>query len=283
MTSAPVSEAIRAPRPIPVRRPTLDFDQVRSRHWFGGDPFLTQLGHALSLTFPEGERFFMDAVRHYQPRITSPALRIEITRFLGQEGLHARAHTAFNEWIGTLGFETESIERDVREGLERVRQRRTPRFQLGMTCALEHFTAMMAELLLNNEEMRESMDPAIRRLWVWHALEETEHKAVAFDTYFAIGGTYRTRALTMVVATLVFIITVALHQERLMHQDPDAAGPLVRLRGLCRLWVWPGYFLPLLPAYFDYFRPSFHPWQREPRRGLEGFRRELEAAVVVKP
>jgi predicted metal-dependent hydrolase len=106
---------------------------------------------------------------------------------------------------------------------------------------------------------------------------------VDFDTYSAIGGTYRTRALTMVVTTLVFIITVALHQERLMRQDPDAAGPLVRLRGLCRLWVWPGYFLPLLPAYFDYFRPSFHPWQREPRRGLEAFRRELEAAVVVKP
>jgi predicted metal-dependent hydrolase len=79
----------RAPRPIPIRRPEFDFTRVRSPHWFGGDPFLTHLLNALSLTFPQGERFLMDAVKEYEGRVTSAALRHEITRFLGQEGLHA--------------------------------------------------------------------------------------------------------------------------------------------------------------------------------------------------
>jgi uncharacterized protein len=278
MTSAVPSEATRAPRPIPVRRLAFDFDRVRSRHWFGGNPFLTHLAHALSLTFPEGERFFMEAVRHYEKRITSPALRQEITRFLAQEGLHARAHADFNAWIRGLGFDTEPLERGVKEGLARARRLRSPIEQLAMTCALEHFTAIMAELLLDNDELRERMDPEARRLWVWHAIEETEHKAVAFDTYLAVGGTYRMRVISMAVTTVFFIVTASMHQVRLMRQDPEAKG--AAFRGLFELWGRPGYFRPLVPAYLDYFRPGFHPWQREPRRGFDVLRREMASAIV---
>jgi uncharacterized protein len=279
MTSVAVAgETTRAPRPIPVRRLTFDFEAM-PRHWFGGDPFLTHLAHALSLTFPEGERFFMDAVRHYEKRITSPALRHEISRFLGQEALHARAHASFNEWIRTLGLDTQPIEQRVKEGLARARER-SPRYQLAMTCALEHFTAMMAELVLDNEELRDMMHPEARKLLVWHAIEETEHKAVAFDTYVAIGGTYRLRAISMLVTTAFFMATSATFQERLMQQDPAAAGPMTRVRGFMKLWVRPGWFLQLVPAYLDYFRPGFHPWQREPKHSLEPYLRDLQSAVV---
>ncbi len=280
MRTMPELEAPRAPRSIPVRRPVFDFTRVASRHWFGGDPFLTHLAHGLSVTFPEGERFFMDSVRHYEKRIESPALRQEIARFLAQEGIHARAHTAFNEWIGTLGLDTRSLERDVEEGLAEARRRRRPIEQLAMTCALEHFTAMMAELLLEHDELRELMDPEARRLWVWHAIEETEHKAVAFDTYVAVGGTYRMRVITMLVTTCFFTVTAALHQARLMNQDPDAGGALTRLRGFFRLWVSPGWFRGMIPSYLDYFRRDFHPWQRQPKVSLDAFRAQMDSAVV---
>jgi len=278
MSTAAANDGDRDPRPIPVRRLAFDFSGL-PRHWFGGDPFLTHLAHALSLTFPEGERFFMDAVRHYEKRITSPALRHEISRFLGQEALHARAHKSFNEWIRTLGLDTASIEERVAVGLERARER-SPRYRLAMTCALEHFTAMMAELLLDNDDMREMMHPEARRLFVWHAIEETEHKAVAFDTYVAVGGTYRMRALSMLATTIFFTMTAATFQERLMRQDAAVGGPMARVRGFAKLWVRPGWFLQLVPAYFDYFRPGFHPWQREPKRSLEPYLREMQAAVL---
>jgi predicted metal-dependent hydrolase len=279
MTSAAAaSEATRAPRPIPVRRPKFDFEGM-PRSWFGGDPFLTHLAHALSLTFPEGERFFMDAVRHYEKRITSPALRHEISRFLGQEALHARAHASFNEWIRALGLDTQPIEEQVAVGLERARQR-SPRYQLAMTCALEHFTAMMAELLLDTDELREMIHPEARRLLLWHCIEETEHKAVAFDTYLAVGGTYPMRAISMLVTTVFFILTTASFHDRLMRQDPAAGGPMARVRGFAKLWVRPGWFLQLVPAYLDYFRPTFHPWQREPKSSLEPYLREMQSAVV---
>ena len=33
-----------------------------------------------------------------------------------------------------------------------------------------------------------SADPAMAKLWRWHALEETEHKAVAFDVFQQVSG-----------------------------------------------------------------------------------------------
>jgi predicted metal-dependent hydrolase len=270
----------RVARSIPVRRPAFDFTRVASRHWFGGDPFLSHLGNALSLTFPEGERFFMDAVKHYEKRITSPALRQEVTRFLGQEALHSRAHEGYNEWLRTIGLDPSGIEKDVEEGLGRVRKERTPRYQLAMTCALEHFTAMMAELLLESDDLREAMDPEVRRLLVWHALEETEHKAVAFDVYESTGGSYRTRVIAMLITTFGFTITTAIFQASLMRQDPDAAGLGLKLRGLAKMWVSPGWFRRLVPAYLDYFRRDFHPWDRPAPAGIEAFKRELEGTVI---
>jgi uncharacterized protein len=113
-------------RSIPIRRPTFDYARVRSQHWFGGDPFLTHLTNAMSLTFPEGERFFMDAVKHYERRVISPVLRHDIARFLGQEALHCRAHEAYNAWLRTFGLDSTAIERRVEEGLGRVRRERSP-------------------------------------------------------------------------------------------------------------------------------------------------------------
>ncbi|HEY2516276.1 MAG TPA: metal-dependent hydrolase, partial [Polyangiaceae bacterium] len=267
----------RAPRDIPVRRPAFAFEKVKTRHWFGGDAFQTQLAHALSLTFPEGERFFMDAVRHYVDRVKSPALRHEISRFLAQEGMHGRAHTAFNEWIRSLGNVTESIERHVREDLAQGRKDSRPIERLAVTCALEHFTAMLAELLLSSESLREEMHPDVRDLWIWHAIEETEHKAVAFDTFVEVGGTYRLRVIAMLLTTASFVYRIADYQSQLLANDPEPAGPFVRLRGFVNLWIWPGKLLPVLPAYFDYYRPNFHPWQRKPHPKFDELKRAMDA------
>ena len=121
---------------------------------------------------------------------------------------------------------------------------------LAATCALEHFTAILAELLFANEELRAQMEPEMRRLWLWHAIEETEHKAVAFDMYQAVGGTYPLRVLVMLFTSITFAANIARFQAHLMESDPDPAAhePHVLLRGWLRMWVSPGTFQPLIPA-----------------------------------
>ena len=276
MNQTPIA-GTRAPREIPVRRPSFDFKRVRSAHWFGGDAFQSHLLHALSLTFPEGERFFMDSVRHYLDRLESPTLRHEVSRFLAQEAAHGQAHEAFNDWVRSLGLDADPIIEKVRENL--ITARTAPhRTQLAATCALEHITAILAELLFSREDLLAQMEPELRRLWLWHALEETEHKSVAFDTYVAVGGEYPRRALVMLFTTADFMRQIALFQIRLLKSDPSQARiPVAKtmMNGWLRIWIYPGLFRPLIPAYLDYFRPGFHPWQRKPKGDFAAIRAEF--------
>jgi predicted metal-dependent hydrolase len=154
--------------------------------------------------------------------------------------------------------------------------------QLAATCALEHFTAILAELMFENEELREQMEPEMRRLWMWHAVEETEHKSVAFDTYLAVGGTYRMRAIVMAFTTANFIANVIRFQKHLIESDSEIHDASLRRRGWFRMWISPGVLRPIIPAWLDYFRPGFHPWQRKPKGDFKALRDEYTAPEVLK-
>ncbi len=206
----------RAPREIPVRRLAFDFARVR-RHWFGGDAFQSHLLHALSLTFPDGERFFMDSVRHYLDRLDSPALRHEVSRFLAQEAAHGQAHEAFNAWVRSLGLDADSIVAQVRANLAVAPSLPSPKDSArGGLRASSISTAMRGGAALHGRSAAgaDGGPGDAHALWLWHAIEETEHKAVAFDTYAAVGGTYRLRAIVMLFTSVSFLANVARFQAR---------------------------------------------------------------------
>ena len=77
----------------PIVRTQLNFklDEV-PRFWFGGDPFRTRMFDALSLTFPDGERYFIQSVRLFRDQITDPSLAARVSDFIKQEAQHGIAH-----------------------------------------------------------------------------------------------------------------------------------------------------------------------------------------------
>ncbi|MDQ3367427.1 MAG: metal-dependent hydrolase [Myxococcota bacterium] len=236
------------------------------RDWCHDDAFQTTFMNALSLLFPEGERFFVDSVKAHREGITDPTLRAQITGFIGQEAMHGKEHRAFNELLVAHGYTAvPRIEAGLRRFLGRVRQTLSPRSQLAATCALEHFTAILAEGLLSDERMRRELHPTVRPLWLWHAFEESEHKAVAFDVYRAAGGGEVRRLAIMLLTTAVFFGAHATVHARLMTARGIALEPWTWLTGVRRLWIAPGYFARLLPAYLAYYRPGFHPDDRDTR------------------
>ena len=96
--------------------------------------------------------------------------------------------------------------------------------QLAATAALEHFTAIMAHALLSDPRHLEGASPEAARLWRWHAMEEIEHKAVAFDTFVATVkggpvGRYLLRCLVMLMATFTFNIEIGWNIADFFHQD----------------------------------------------------------------
>jgi uncharacterized protein len=264
-------------RDVPRRDVDLGIDaSAVPRDWSNADPFATTLLDGLSLLFPEGERFFIDSVKQLRHHVTSAELARQVVGFIGQEAMHGREHRAFNRMLVEHGYaEAPAIEAGVGRFLGLMRRILSKRSQLAATCALEHFTALLAESLLSSERLRAEIDPSVRTLWVWHALEESEHKAVAFDVYTATGSGYARRAAIMLLTTAVFFAVVAVVHARLMWTRGILFRPWTWMRGIGRMWITPGYFRRLVPGYLAYFRPRFHPDDRDTEALLADWRERL--------
>lgn len=269
---------------IPRRDVDFDLDPAKvPRDWYRDDGYITTFLNALSLLFPEGERFFVESVKQQKDRITDPELQRAITGFIGQEAMHGREHRAFNELMVAHGYmQAPKVEAGLKVFLKRVRRVLSPMSQLAATTALEHFTAMMAERLLVDPEMRDDIHHEVARLWLWHALEESEHKAVAFDVYRAAGGGYVRRVAIMLLATVVFFAAHMYVHGRLMATRKILWKPWTWATGITRMWIYPGFFMRLVPAYFAYFRPGFHPDDRDTRTLIATWQVTLFGTAVTE-
>jgi predicted metal-dependent hydrolase len=237
------------------------------RDWANKDGYETTFMNALSTLFPEGEKFFVESVKQQKHHVKDAQLERDVAAFIGQEAMHGREHRAFNDLLVAHGYhEAPRVEARLRWFLKRVKRTLSPMSQLAVTCALEHFTAMLAEGLLRDPKVRQDMHEDVAPLWLWHALEESEHKAVAFDVYRAAGGGYLRRAWMMLVTTFFFFVVQGLVHARMMATRKILWKPWTWARGMTRMWIYPGFFIKLVPAYFSYFRPSFHPDDRDTKQ-----------------
>lgn len=261
---------------IPVRRMDFDFAQT-PRYWFDNDPFITHLLNGLSALFPDGERFFVDSVRAVREQIQDPAMQQLISGFIGQEAMHSKEHRAFNDYATAQGFDLAGIEDELKVSLGQLRKITTPMQQLAITVALEHFTAIIAAQLLRREDISALFQGRMYNLWMWHAIEENEHKNVAYDVFQQVGGSYRLRIVVMMLATVLFLAGAAMWQARLLWADKKLAMFLPRhwARGLNRAWGLKGFFTGVIPDYFDFYRPGFHPSQHQTDGLLAHWRAQL--------
>lgn len=248
--------------PIKPRKVTFDVSTV-PRHWNGGDPVVTRFFDALSVHFPEGERFFIQSVRYFQDQVMDQRLREDIRHFIRQEGQHGIVHDRFNEVMVRQGVDVDQITGNLRRFIHSSQKHLPKKYQLAMTAAFEHFTATLGEAMLKDEtDMFTEADPVMRAMFLWHGVEEVEHKAVAYDVYqTAAGGGYLTRASALVVAVLMVHLVVGPVFVSMLRLDGAFRQPGVLLRGLNRLYGRRGILTRMLPEFLAWFRPGFHPWE----------------------
>lgn len=233
------------------------------KYWADNDPFLTHFMNAMSVIFPPGERMFMDAVKAVRERIKNPETRADVVGFLAQEALHSREHSALNQLLHERGYPVRKLEEGLAERLRFSAKIRSKRSMLAITVALEHMTALLGYKLLTQEHVRALMSEDVLPLWMWHAVEEMEHKAVAFDTYQEVYGDYLPRAIALVTTTLGLFTTAHIFQYVLLKRDGLAHDPKLWAKGMWRLWGPKGLLVDMLPQWLEYFRPDFHPWQQD--------------------
>lgn len=251
--------------------------------WWAGDAFGTAWHNALSATFPRGEAFFIEAVKAHREG-ANPKLEAEIRAFVRQEINHTREHIAFNRLAEAHGYDIKTIDKRVEELLALTKGRPVI-INLATTMALEHFTAMMAHEFLANPAHFAGADPEVRRMWEWHAIEEVEHKGVAYDTWnhatrdWSGFRRWRLRSLMMMIVTVRFFSNRWQDSLELLAQD-GITGWRAKWGLFKYLTVKPGVVRRIFPAWLAYFKPGFHPWDHDDRALIGKYEGEFTDALM---
>lgn len=244
---------------IPVlRSPGFDMESPLPRHWFGGNAFATHLANGINLLFPLGERFFVRSVNHYRDRISNELLREQTRGFFGQEGRHAKEHDRAAELLSKQGFDVETFLRFYEKVAYGIIERISPpELRLATTAACEHFTAILAENALKSRIL-EKADPRMCALLLWHAAEEIEHRAVAFDVLQEVNPSYVLRVAGLLMATATLSGFWMIGTASLLRQDDEVSWSRIREEAK-RVWEQRKKESVFGRGIRSYLRKDFHP------------------------
>ncbi len=258
--------ATASPTPEIIPREKLDFDLDGDipTYWFGGDAFKSRYFDAMSTIFPEGERYFISCVRDFRDRVTDPQLLADVKHFMRQEGQHGIVHSQYNDRLRRQGIDVDKLEALQHHIMFNLARKHLPaEMTLADTAAAEHLTATMAQALCEDPSVLAQADHRMRAMYAWHAMEEMEHKAVAFDVLQKVAKVgYLRRTFALVLVTFGFNLNVLLTTRYMLKVDGFTGWQRARMfaKGLWWLFGWGGLYTRLTTKYLRYFKPGFHPW-----------------------
>lgn len=237
------------------------FDDKIPKHW-QGEVFATRMLDAMQLAFPDGERMFIQSVRNYSDQITDPILQAQVKEFIFQEAQHGKAHSEFTDYLTEQGLKVNGAVKQIKNLLD-IFQKRTPKkFQLAATVAAEHLTATLGEhMMTEKDNLIDKAHPTMKAFYMWHAIEEVEHKAVAWDVYqHAAGGGYLTRATAMALLYPLALIPLTAGTLAMMYVDGELNSKEIA-KGAKVMFGSNGIWRKTFPEIMKFYSPNFHPWQ----------------------
>lgn len=290
--NAKVKITNRAGASFPVRRMNFDFENV-PEYWMNGSAGLTHFMTALSALFPAGEKFFIDSVRavRQHPAIkNNEELQKEISAFIGQEAMHTQEHVGFNASAQQYGHDVDTLDGYTDKVLKNVSKIMSllgkpvgitkEMVDLTATTALEHFTATIASQLLTNQHIQALMtDETMKNMWMWHAIEENEHKAVAYDVFEGVFGkglkAYALRTSSLVIAMVTLAMVQSYFLARLLKQDDQLNAESLKVIYTYAYSPSKGVITGMGREMLAYFKPGFHPNDLDTNSLLETWKARL--------
>ena len=174
---------------ITVRRMAFEFPADMDPVVVPGQPEESFFLIGLSLLLPYLEPYLIRTMKEAKRHVTDSDLMADLQNFSAQEGQHYREHIRFNEAIRLSGYpELEQMEKELEADYQRFSDTKSLRFNLGYAEGFEALTTATARLMLEKGQLR--LDTPCGDLLAWHAMEELEHRTVAFDVYDHVCGDY---------------------------------------------------------------------------------------------
>ena len=266
---------------IKPRRMRFETQPPKRKYTFQDNSLVSTFFYALSALFPDGERFFIHSVRHYRQHIQDPQLQQHIKGFIGQEAHHGVSHEQLNAAIESLGFPIGNITGAVQKRIEFLKTL-SPPGQLALTVAMEHFTASLAEFLLKNPDVLDDVDPTIRQMLIWHAVEEIEHKAVAFDVYRQCVDKEFMRKRVMVIAMVSLFSRLAWYQVQMLWADRHWPSVGEWKQAWQFFWGKRGILRDNVKGLTKFFRTGFHPWDIDQQALIEDWQQRFPDVAALQ-
>ncbi len=267
---------------ILVRKPQWTFKDLvgqKPRSDFGRMMF-----GAMSLVFPEGERFFIRAVKHFAGQIKDENLAQDVKNFIGQEAQHGKLHETFNKAVLGHEYDIEPFLKWYKSTMfdfveEKATQLLGKELALSVTAAAEHFTATWAAHGLSSGYLEEHIkSQELLDFMQWHAVEEIEHKHVAFDVLQEINDAYLLRVAGMLFCAVLlpFVISAAFVSLAAQAKNLD----ILAFFGDGFAEGKNGSIISsFLPAIVEYLKPGFHPSDHDDYALARGVAGRIEARM----
>lgn len=248
------------PDHVRPRKTSFSFPLDIPKHYVGNSPFKSALMNGLHLFLPPFERMMVRLFHNeILPKIKDAKLVEQGRGFMHQEGVHSRAHGLYLRNLRAQGYDIDGfcklLEKILGPDFEGTL---TPKLALSFLAAFEHYTDVMVLLFLQSDFL-EGCDPRIRDLLRWHAAEEVEHNAVAYEMLRAIDDGYGLRMAGSVLGLTTFLGLVLSGAALLLHQDGELFTRRTG-REFMELFVTKHRFaVGLTRLFVHYARPSYHP------------------------
>lgn len=254
----------KTPENIKPHRIEVHFDESLPRHWFGGNAFLTHMLNTWTAIFPDAERYFVRWSKKALASVTDPKVKKDIQGFIGQETMHAMQHEKLWELLRQQGYNLDPVLWVIQKfAFDWLEKSLPDNANYALVAGLEHFTAMFGEIYFENPELMQKMHPEMRRLFEWHAAEEIEHKAVAYDQFMAVDGRYLLRTAVMNLAVVGFYLITFGNTLYFMAQDRSLYNPREWLTMLDVFFGKHQLALKTFLKFLEYYKPDFHPWDNQ--------------------
>lgn len=279
---APKANTKTAPQ-IPIRHLDFGFDGENFDAIFYRDnEQASAYFHALSIFLTFGEDLVIDTARYHRQFLTDPVLKQRVTALIGQEAIHSKLHDEFNDTLAEFRYPLNLYRFLAGKVFDYGFKRMPNRFQLSMMAGIEHFTAVLSQFMMEHEEIfYASGDEKQRALWMWHMLEESEHKDIAYDVYVELSNNYglRMAGFAMALITILFLVALGgalippIRQPRKL-LSPSYWKGMVRGVGLI-YGLKDGIYGSTRRHIFDYLRPDFHPNDHDTSEYLAYYKEKL--------
>lgn len=247
---------------IPPRKIKFDVSSEVPKFWNNGCPAKTYFFNALGMVVPAFERMGIVSILNFREQIQGHPVYSDVKGFVGQEAAHSAVYIHYNRSLEQHGYEVNKLEKRNIKFFYLLSRICSKKFLLANTIAVEHLTAIWSHCALKRPYWFEGADPTFAAIWRWHAIEEIEHKSVAYDVYEAIKGSYLTRVLGMLTVSLSITGFMTRNIWHMMGKDGNRWNIKLWMKMFKTYWGKEGFLRHAIKPYFAYYRPNFHPWQQ---------------------